>query len=477
MTASGRACLFVTAASMEMTWLSGIAIFLIYLFGAPPGILIVLPVAFCCSALLEWLIAGKGFRVISIITIKAIFLFLLLGLALYLSAGRSELIISVSSLETLIGGPRDMGEGILWGTAIIVTLLGWAGGMFSARHALDYYRISARFDLGIVIFILLFGGMGLVDLPAWVFIMLVISFFIFSLPSIALSRFRLAGERGTLLKQRREGSAVLLFTAAILLAGSGFFLLSYPFLTLAAQSGYGFIQVAGKQFVGFLGRIILFLHEFGSRLRRRTPAVSESGGEVESFGQHLQFNEAPNLFEQILFWAVVVILLLLLFFIIGWLFWHLFRWLFSGSSKAKNNKSTGLQISLLTILQSVVHYFRLMLTKIMRWLLHPVRSAKEKPATFYFRHMLNWGRRSGLPRVDTETASEYGFALKEYFPEICAEINLIVNSFNNEAYGGRSPDSARLKQLTAAWRRLCSPRRWVARLHSRIINGGRRRGL
>lgn len=462
---------------MEMTWLSGIAIFFIYLFGAPPGILIVLPVAFCCAALLELLIAGKGFRVISIIIVKAIFLFFLLGLALYLSAGRGELILSVSSLETLIGGPRDLGEGILWGTTIIVTLLGWAGGMFSARHALDYYRITARFDLGIVIFILLFGGMGLVDLPVWVFIMLVISFFTFSLPSIALSRFRLAGERGTLLNQHREGSAVLLFTTAILLAGSGFFLLSYPFLTLAAQSGYGFMQVTGKQLAGFLGRIMLFLHELGSRLRRGTPAVSEGGGETELFRQYLPVNEAPKLLEQIFYWAALVILLILLVSFIVWLFWRLFRWLLSGGSKTKKSKSTDLSITLLMLLQGILRHYRQLSIKIKRWLFGPFRSVKGKPATRYFRHLLNWGRRSGLPRAKTETAYEYGFILKEHFPEIRTEINLIVNSFHNEAYGGSSPDNARLKQLTIAWLKLCSPRCWAARLHSRITSGGRRPGF
>ncbi len=474
MSAFSRICLFVTATGMELAWLSGIAIFMVFLTGAPFSVLTALPVALFFAVLSERFTADKGFRVITILSVKAVILLFLICFALYLAGVRSDLSPSIAWLEELISGPRDLMEGVVWGTAIIVTLFGWAGGIFSIRHAHHYYRITARFDIGIIVFILLFCATGFVDLPLWILIMLVISFFSFSLPAIALSRYRLAGERGILLQQRREGGTVLFYTGAVLLVGSGIYLLFYPLLTIAAQTGYIFLQGTGRQLVSILGRILQFIDDFGVRLRRGAPVAEESGGGAGAIEHFTLINGESTLFEQLFAWVMIITLLFLLIFTAIWILRHLLRWLLSGAIKTEKSKKAGSALTVRIFLQWCLQVFRQGYHKIRSRLFQLLSPESYKPATGYFRQMLRWGGNSGLPRISSETPCEYGLVLKENFPEIREEIELIVESFHYEVYGEATTDSGRLKQLTRDWRRIRSSKHWPARLRSRITNGGRR---
>jgi hypothetical protein len=293
------------------------------------------------------------------------------------------------------------------------------------------------------------------------------------LPAIALSRYRFADDRGTVLRQHRGSGKVLLFTAAILLAGSGILLLFYPFLTLTAQTGYTFIAQTGSQMAAFLGRIIMIVNEFGSRIRIGIPAASDSEGGAELVKQFAPVNGSSSLVEQVFLWGIIMALLLLMLAVAVWVFWRLIRWLLSGGAKIERKRHEGFSIKLMLFLQRCLNKFRQAGIRIKRYLFRSFRSGQNKPATCYFRRMLDWGSRSGLSRINTETPGEYGLALKRCFPEIQAEIEMIVNSFNNEVYGEAVPDGGETRKLNRAWRRLCSPKHWPVRLRSRIMTGGR----
>ena len=80
--------------------------------------------------------------------------------------------------------------------------------------------------------------------------------------------------------------------------------------------------------------------------------------------------------------------------------------------------------------------------------------------------MLRWGRRSGLPAVLSETPVEYGERLKQSFPRLKMEIEMIIEAFNREIYGQIPPDMRTLTGILSARRRMRNPRHWPLRLRA-----------
>ena len=80
--------------------------------------------------------------------------------------------------------------------------------------------------------------------------------------------------------------------------------------------------------------------------------------------------------------------------------------------------------------------------------------------------MLRWGRRSGLPAVLSETPVEYGERLKQWFPQLKTEIEMIIEAFNREIYGQIPPDMRTLTGILSARRRMRNPRHWPLRFQA-----------
>ena len=78
--------------------------------------------------------------------------------------------------------------------------------------------------------------------------------------------------------------------------------------------------------------------------------------------------------------------------------------------------------------------------------------------------ILRWGRRSGQPPVPSDTPVEYGNRLMHHFPQLKQEIDMIVVAFNRELYGEISTDEKSLGLISAALRRMRSPRHWPSRM-------------
>ncbi|MEO0250104.1 MAG: hypothetical protein ABIN58_11395, partial [candidate division WOR-3 bacterium] len=64
------------------------------------------------------------------------------------------------------------------------------------------------------------------------------------------------------------------------------------------------------------------------------------------------------------------------------------------------------------------------------------------------------------------TPIEYGLRLKDRFPSLGGEIELIINAFNQEVYAETTLTDREWGETRSAWRRLCSPRHWPSRLKS-----------
>ena len=59
---------------------------------------------------------------------------------------------------------------------------------------------------------------------------------------------------------------------------------------------------------------------------------------------------------------------------------------------------------------------------------------------------------------------EYGLRLKNQFPPLKREIELIIKAFNQEVYGEFTLNVERLAEAESAWDRLRSPLHWPLRL-------------
>jgi hypothetical protein len=96
---------------------------------------------------------------------------------------------------------------------------------------------------------------------------------------------------------------------------------------------------------------------------------------------------------------------------------------------------------------------------------------REKGAVQLYTALLRWGRRSGVPRLASETPREYGSRLKRQFPAVTREVASIIEAFNQTVYGGIVLKDRRLAQ--AAWRTLSSPLLWGRRLKMWFVQPGK----
>ena len=85
-------------------------------------------------------------------------------------------------------------------------------------------------------------------------------------------------------------------------------------------------------------------------------------------------------------------------------------------------------------------------------------------AAMAYAGMLRWGRRSGMTLIPSETPAEYGNRLMIGFAGLWAEIELIVEAFNREAYGQATTDREILSSLRSAQRRMKRLRYWPSRI-------------
>ena len=329
------------------------------------------------------------------------------------------------------------------------------------RRSTVYLAICSRFDYGVAAFFCLFmvkslllikGGIEVRD-PAP--LLLLFSFFIFSLLAIGLARNKSKEQKNYIAGYRGIGVLVS-FTLVIIAFGASLVLLFMPYLGAAAEAGYGVLKSATGPLVPILVRVLNFLF-LGARLRQDPSSFSSGVDEMElnSYGESSWWGD---LIATVLGWGLISLWLLigLIFCALGT--WLLMRWLFSRTSK-EEIKHIHWQLSFLWI----GRLWAALCTSLQRAV---QRLRGYRDAVQLYRALLKWGRRSGLPHLLSETPSEYGLRLREKFPFLTVEINGIVEAFNLAVYGELKLDDDQITLAKLSWRRLRKPRYWPARLKS-----------
>ena len=414
---------------------------------------------FSLAAALSFFSLGRGLRIIQVLGLQVLGFLLAFSRIVYVFNDWSYPFLNPHWFMEFFNQTRGLLE---WFSLFLIffwAIIFWAGGVSLARRPTAYLTICARFDLGVTFFlalfltrfIILFKGGPIIEDPLSE--LLVLSFFLFGLLAIGLARNQSRAQRG-FLSGYRGLSVVLSFSAVVLIFAAGLLLLFYPYLTLAAEAGYGVLKIASEPLGPVLVSVLRFL--FAPRSMRMDPASSLSGGGMAGSGASADSLWWAGPFGEALRFLFLIFAGLGAFILFGFLIWLLLRWLFSRTAVTGKKSDHG-------------HLFSLLVERLKAFFCFVRRrflglGQRRRGAVQHYAALLRWGRRSGMPRFSSETPMEYGLRLKCRFPALKREIESITEIFNQEVYGGIVADGQPLALVQKAWRQLRSPLHWFDRL-------------
>jgi hypothetical protein len=461
------ALLFFVIAGMELSWRYAWATFLTTSILHQPFPFPEAIATFALGAAITLLSKGKGWRVVYIAGIQA-FGFILATLRIvYTFNSWSCSFLSQAWFIEFFNTPRSPLE---WLTLILVLFLAlvfWAGGVTFARRSTAYSTLCTRFDLGIAAFGLLFltkflvlykGGIKIEDPISQ---LLFFPFFIFSLLAIGLVRNQTTAQRDFLPGYRGIG-VILSFTVVVVLFGTALVLFFLPYLTLAADVGYGILKTAAKPLGPVFVSILRFIFMHGA-IRPENPSPSAKEPIVD-LTSPVESSWWMELFERILGWVFGGLLSLILLIVAGVALFFLFRWLLSRTPITQRRHGTWYPILLW------IEGLRAFLLSCWKWMMRRVKGYKG--AVQLYTALRMWGRHSGFPHFLSETPREYGLRLKNRFPSLKKEIESITEAFNQEVYAETTLSEKQLSQVRFGLRRMRSPIHWPSRLKSWFLRPG-----
>ncbi len=461
MKGENRILLFLVCAGMELSYAYACTSFVTtaifhHTFPFPEAV-----ASFLAAALLTLFTDGRGWRVIFVLGFQSLLFIPAFFRMLDIFNSWSESFASLPLFKESSISPIDSAGYFIFLLIIAWIWVFWAGGVELARRPQDYSTVCSRFDRGLVAFFVLFlarfylqAVQGIqVDEPTSGF--LIFPFLIFGLLAIGLVRNQSAAQRDFLPGYQRIG-VVLGFIVVILLVGAGLIFFCLPYLTVAAEGGYGILTVLSAPVVSVLFRILNWL--FGTDLTMpdepaKPPVQHPSSQWIAPWWLEL--------LGQILAAVVVIILGLFVLAFVGLLLYFIFQSL-SGKTSLDPEKPSPRRL-----LASIAAQLRALLLFFWRALVRNVQG--RGGAILLYTALRTWGRRSGLPHLLSETPTEYGLRLQRRFPLLAKEIELIVQAFNREIYGEIVLDEQQLATARSAWRQLASPLHWPMRLKAWFV--------
>jgi hypothetical protein len=429
---------------------------------------------FGLASLVTFIALGRGWRIIWVLCLQCLgFAFASLR-TIYVLSDWSYSFLNPQWLVEFVTRARDFLEWFSLGLILFWVIMLWLGGFTLARKPRDYFNLCTRFDLGVSFFLVLILINFLLRVKGGATIEhsliepLLFAFFLFSVLGIALARNHSHAHREFMPGYKGIG-VMLSFTLVVLLFGAGMVSLLLPYLAVVAQAGYGVIKIAAKPLGLVIVSILRFI--FTPRHMRDTPPSTSGTEEIDHGGPPLDSGWwAGPIGEALRYVAIGLGGLIALMFVVL-LVWLLFRWLFSRTSRNRSIDARfdirNVLARLLSLLRTFFFFCCTAIGNIMG-LMKP----RGKGAVQLYTALLHWGRRSGVPRLASETPREYGSRLKRRFPAVTREVALIAEAFNQTVYGGVMLKGHRLATAQAAWRTLRSPLYWMQRLKVWFLGPG-----
>lgn len=421
--------------------------------------------AFSLAIVLTNASTGRGWRVVTLITTH------ILGCSLaivyvfhgvFYPAYPISNTFWISLFFTVAREPMDWVHHIF---ILICVGLIWLAGTAFAKRRKTYSVVCARFDIGLAAFFVLLlakltlrvkGGINVDDSLSSA---LIYPYLLLSIIAIGITRVGHEGIRQFL--PGRGGSGILMSTISviILFVSSSVFLL-LPILTQVAETGQRVLTGLALWVLPVVSSVVRFMF-MGGQVRSDPSSGSPP---KDDFGSESLFTSSwwVELLEVILRRGIEIIVIMFFTFAIAILIYLILRWLFSrtainpGTARNKN------------------HF--LPWSKRLWQFLHALWKAVlgvaqgYKRASELFSVLTEWGRRSGLPRLMTDTPLEFGIKLCDQFPKLKIEIETIINALTIEIYGKERLNGEQLASAVKAWYTLRSPVYWPRRLKMRIIS-------
>ncbi len=337
----------------------------------------------------------------------------------------------------------------------------WQGGRSLIKAPHRYMPICMQFDKGLGLFMLLLVVYALVDARTNLDLhnqgtrFAILAFFTFSLASIALTRYHTQGQKSFITGYHGIG-VILSAVIMVILFATGIMLLAYPYLFHKADAFLVILKDTAQPLTPFLIKILIFIFRpkhiktYGDVADENIPSIEEMGAPVVEGWLAILFN--------ILGAGLIILIVLAILFVLGFLILRLVKWLLKKDRGADEPMHVASAFKrFLAAIRTIIERTWIKITNLFRGV--------DSAAKIYSR-LLRWGRISGLPAKPSDTPKEYGYRLKQYFPDLNADINIIVESFNQEIYGRVSMGKETLARLVSAQRHMRRLRYWPSRLHS-----------
>ena len=453
--------LIITSGMMEITWLYALACVFFLMLNAPLFPIWAAMLAFFIPIIITSLTKGRGKRIIELFILHLLFYVLILTYTIYNYSYRSVSFLNLRWIQTLVNkqfGPLD---GFAYFLLICWFSCVWFCGYKLANRSKDYFALTSRFDLGIVMLVLTFIISGSTNTLFPNASILISYYFLFSMLAIILAQ----NSRSLKTKfdsQFSKTKLIFTFIPVLLLLVSWAFLFFLPQMTSVAQASYNILKVVSNPIGKFLLKILIFLFGFGYHTTDISPTHSSDsaislldGNELSWLGKILQW---------ILTWGGILLLILLTTLAIGWLLFSLWKW-FSLKTTLDIEKK-GFYEELWLWIKHIFFEVKKVLNNFFNYL---IASRRKENISALFQKLCHWGKNSGIPRKKSQTPLEYGRHLAFFFPDSYQDIQLIIDSFNQERYGKKLIQSEELEEIKKAWRRLSSPSKWPLRLLTKII--------
>lgn len=448
---------YLVNGAMELSWFLAWAMFLSQLTLHRPFPFFETIAAFAWGAFVTRLSTGKGWRVVSVLGIRALGF---IGAALLLIHGidySSDALWESGWLVAFFDASRDVWEWLILTLNLFQIAILWKLGAVLVRRPTAHRAACNRFDLGLGAFFALFiiklialtkGEAMTEDVLSWLFIF---PFFLFGLLSIGMARMQSAAAKAFLPGYRGIG-AILSFFAAVLLGTGGLLLFFLPGLTAAAQTGYRALSFLGKPLGPVLIAILRFV--FGPRANDAAAVAMRSAPMADLDGIAPQAHSWWMVWlEKVLGWTLLGLLSVVMAVAAAVALFYGVKWLLS-RTQGDRLPSTPISARLAA--------WRVIWAKFRRRFLRGVTGYPR--AAELYGVLVGWAGRSGSPQDRGDTPLEFGRRLNSRFPALRPPIDLIIGAYNREVYGETTLNGATLAAANSAWKFLRSPLRWPARL-------------
>lgn len=354
-----------------------------------------------------------------------------------------------------------------WARHIFVLIwagLIWFGGISFTKRKKTYVAVCTRFDIGLAALFVLFLAKLVIRVKGGIYVedhassSLIYPYLLLSV--IAIGMARVGHKEGTRHFLPGYGGSGLFMSAVsiIVLSASSITLLLLPILNKVAETGQHILKHSAFWALPIVAGVIRFVF-MGGGIRQDPPSGSPPKEGLWS-GSLLPGSWWTNLIEQVFQRGIEIMTILFLAFVIALLMYMILKWLFSRTAISPE--------------ASVIHNDSLPWLARLRIFFNAFWKAMKKLTRGYtraaelFSVLSEWGRRSGIPRLATDTPLEFGTRLSAQFPKLKTEIEAIIHAFSIETYGEKRLTDDQFESALTSWNILRSPAQWPQRIKTRL---------